>query len=209
MERWQAVSHEIWLAITWSPSRPACRHVSRRHARHDHIVRGYSHLRSNGRRRIRSRADLRCDLFATLFSFGGTVLGGIWRPSWGRFRGWDPKENGAVLIVLWCAIILHARWGGFIRPRGLMIMAIFGNIVTSFSWFGVNMLGVGLHSYGFMQKAFPWLVGFIVSQLALMVVAAMPLERWRSFRTSPRAASKRSPQGMKFYPQTAVETMSE
>jgi hypothetical protein len=65
-----------------------------------------------------------------------------------------------------------------------MIMALFGNIVTSFSWFGVNMLGVGLHSYGFMQKAFPWLVGFIVSQLALMCVAAMPLERWRSFRSS-------------------------
>jgi hypothetical protein len=40
-----------------------------------------------------------------------------------------------------------------------------------------------------MQKAFPWLVGFILSQLALMLVAAMPLERWRSFRiatASPR-----------------------
>jgi ABC-type transport system involved in cytochrome c biogenesis permease subunit len=120
--------------------------------------------------------------FATLFSFVGTVLGGIWADqSWGRFWGWDPKENGAVLIVLWCAIILHARWGGFIRQRGLMIMALFGNIVTSFSWFGVNMLGVGLHSYGFMQKAFPWLVGFMISQLALMAVASMPLERWRSF----------------------------
>ena len=69
-----------------------------------------------------------------------------------------------------------------------MIMAIFGNIVTSFSWFGVNMLGVGLHSYGFMEKAFPWLVGFIVSQLALMGVAAMPLEKWRSFRASGRPA---------------------
>jgi ABC-type transport system involved in cytochrome c biogenesis permease subunit len=120
--------------------------------------------------------------FATLFSFVGTVLGGIWADqSWGRFWGWDPKENGAVLIVLWCAIVLHARWGGLIRQRGLMIMALFGNIVTSFSWFGVNMLGVGLHSYGFMQKAFPWLVGFMISQLALMAVAAMPLEKWRSF----------------------------
>jgi ABC-type transport system involved in cytochrome c biogenesis permease subunit len=120
--------------------------------------------------------------FATLFSFVGTVLGGIWADqSWGRFWGWDPKENGAVLIVLWCAIILHARWGGFIRQRGLMIMALFGNIVTSFSWFGVNMLGVGLHSYGFMQKAFPWLVGFMISQLALMAIAAMPFEKWRSF----------------------------
>jgi ABC-type transport system involved in cytochrome c biogenesis permease subunit len=123
--------------------------------------------------------------FATLFSFVGTVLGGIWADqSWGRFWGWDPKENGAVLIVLWCAIILHARWGGFIRQRGLMIMAIFGNVVTSFSWFGVNMLGVGLHSYGFMQKAFPWLVGFIISQLVLMAIAGMPLERWRSFRAA-------------------------
>jgi hypothetical protein len=61
------------------------------------------------------------------------------------------------------------------------MMAIFGNIVTSFSWFGVNMLGVGLHSYGFMQKAFPWLLGFMISQLALITIASMPLEHWRSF----------------------------
>ncbi len=140
--------------------------------------------------------------FATLFSFVGTVLGGIWADqSWGRFWGWDPKENGAVLIVLWCAIILHARWGGFIRQRGLMIMAIFGNVVTSFSWFGVNMLGVGLHSYGFMQKAFPWLVGFIISQLALMCVASMPLERWRSFRaTSGRPIRTGSSADLEFVP---------
>jgi ABC-type transport system involved in cytochrome c biogenesis permease subunit len=133
--------------------------------------------------------------FATLFSFVGTVLGGIWADqSWGRFWGWDPKENGAVLIVLWCAIILHARWGGYIRQRGLMVMAIFGNVVTSFSWFGVNMLGVGLHSYGFMEKAFPWLCGFIASQLALMAAAAMPLERWRSFQLASegRPGKKRS-----------------
>ncbi len=93
--------------------------------------------------------------FATLFSFIGTVLGGIWADqSWGRFWGWDPKENGALLIVMWNAVILHARWGGLIRERGLMNMAIFGNIVTSWSWFGVNMLGIGLHSYGFMAAAF-------------------------------------------------------
>ena len=123
--------------------------------------------------------------FATLFSFVGTVLGGIWADqSWGRFWGWDPKENGALLIVLWCAIILHARWGAYIGQRGLMVMAIFGNVITSFSWFGVNMLGIGLHSYGFMQKAFPWLVGFMLSQLALMAIAGTPVKCWRSFRTS-------------------------
>jgi ABC-type transport system involved in cytochrome c biogenesis permease subunit len=146
--------------------------------------------------------------FATLFSFVGTVLGGIWADqSWGRFWGWDPKENGAVLIVLWCAIILHARWGGFIRQRGLMIMAIFGNVVTSFSWFGVNMLGVGLHSYGFMEKAFPWLCGFIASQLALMIVAAMPLERWRSFQTSAR--TPREKDKLKFSPPGLIERTSD
>jgi ABC-type transport system involved in cytochrome c biogenesis permease subunit len=108
--------------------------------------------------------------FATLFSFVGTVLGGIWADqSWGRFWGWDPKENGALLIVLWCALILHARWGGFIRERGLMAMAIFGNAITAFSWFGVNMLGVGLHSYGFMDKAFPWLLGFVICQILFVI----------------------------------------
>src|SRR5437773_4234880 len=82
--------------------------------------------------------------FATLFSFVGTVLGGIWADqSWGRFWGWDPKENGALIIVLWNALILHARWGGLVRERGLAVMSIFGNIVTSYSWFGVNLLGIG------------------------------------------------------------------
>jgi ABC-type transport system involved in cytochrome c biogenesis permease subunit len=120
--------------------------------------------------------------FATFFSLVGTVLGGIWADqSWGRFWGWDPKENGALLIVLWNAIILHALAGGYVRERGLAALAIFGNIVTAWSWFGVNMLGVGLHSYGFMGAAFWWLVIFVVSQLAFMLLAAVPQAKWRSF----------------------------
>jgi cytochrome c-type biogenesis protein CcsB len=129
--------------------------------------------------------------FATLFSFTGTVLGGIWADqSWGRFWGWDPKENGALLIVLWNAIILHARWGGIVRERGIMNLAVFGNIMTSFSWFGVNMLGIGLHSYGFMDAAFKWLVLFVASQLAIIALGLLPLHLWRSFRASaPSPAS--------------------
>jgi cytochrome c-type biogenesis protein CcsB len=122
--------------------------------------------------------------FATLFSFVGTVLGGIWADqSWGRFWGWDPKENGALLIVLWNATILHARWGGLVRERGLMNLAVFGNIVTSFSWFGVNMLGIGLHSYGFMDAAFKWLMLFVASQVAIIGLGVLPLNLWRSFRS--------------------------
>ena len=109
--------------------------------------------------------------FATLFSFVGTVLGGIWADqSWGRFWGWDPKENGALMIVIWNAIILHSLWGGLVKTRGLLVMAVFGNIITSFSWFGVNMLGVGLHSYGFIDSSFFWLSIFILSQLLIMVL---------------------------------------
>ena len=130
--------------------------------------------------RVFSRMVYGIVCFATLFSFVGTVLGGIWGDqSWGRFWGWDPKENGALLIVLWCALILHARWGGMIRQRGLMAMAIFGNAVTSFSWFGVNMLNIGLHSYGFMDQALPWLAAFISCQVALVAI---------SLQKSPRPA---------------------
>ena len=124
--------------------------------------------------------------FATLFSFVGTVLGGIWADqSWGRFWGWDPKENGALIIVLWNSLILHARWGEMVGQRGLMCLAVFGNIVTSWSWFGVNMLGVGLHSYGFMDQAFWWLLAFVLSQVAIILVASLPLTKWRSFAGKP------------------------
>ncbi|MCG3204714.1 MAG: Cytochrome c biogenesis protein CcsA [Elusimicrobia bacterium] len=113
--------------------------------------------------------------FNVFFSFVGTVLGGIWADqSWGRFWGWDPKENGALMIVLWNAAILHARWGGFAKQRGIMALAILGNVVTALSWFGVNMLGIGLHSYGFMEKAFWWILVFSLSQFALVALAYWP-----------------------------------
>jgi cytochrome c-type biogenesis protein CcsB len=125
--------------------------------------------------------------FAMLFSFVGTVLGGIWADqSWGRFWGWDPKENGALIIVLWNAVILHARWAGLIGERGLMNMALFGCIVTAFSWFGVNLLGVGLHSYGFMERGAVWLhVAYLVFFL-FIVAGSLPLRWWWSQRARAR-----------------------
>jgi ABC-type transport system involved in cytochrome c biogenesis permease subunit len=130
--------------------------------------------------------------FATLCSLVATILGGIWADqSWGRFWGWDPKENGALLIVLWNAIILHARWGGYARDRGMALLTVFGNVITSLSWFGVNMLGVGLHSYGFMDRAFGPLIGFIVSQLAIIGVGLIPLKHWRGIRARQRPGGRR------------------
>ncbi len=112
--------------------------------------------------------------FSTFFSFVGTILGGIWADqSWGRFWGWDPKENGALMIVMWNVFILHARWGGLAKRNTIMTLAVFGNIVTALSWFGVNMLGIGLHSYGFMDKAFTWLLLFVASQLAVIALGLL------------------------------------
>jgi ABC-type transport system involved in cytochrome c biogenesis permease subunit len=122
--------------------------------------------------------------FAILFSFVGTVLGGIWADqSWGRFWGWDPKENGAVLIVLANALLLHSWWAGLARERGIACLAIFGNIVTAWSWFGTNMMGVGLHSYGFMDWARVSLLTFVASQLLLIALGNLPLHWWRSYST--------------------------
>jgi ABC-type transport system involved in cytochrome c biogenesis permease subunit len=129
--------------------------------------------------------------FAMFFSFVGTVLGGLWADdSWGRFWGWDPKENGALIIVLWNALILHARWGGMVAQRGVAVLAVGGNVVTAWSWFGVNMLGVGLHSYGFMTSAVFWLAAFVVANLAVIALGAgLPWDLWRS----NRRAADRSP----------------
>ncbi len=119
--------------------------------------------------------------FATFFSFVGTVLGGLWADdSWGRFWGWDPKENGALMIVLWNALVLHARWGGLIRDRGLAVLSVLGNIVVTWSWFGTNLLGVGLHSYGFNDRLFALVVGMAVGNAALAGLGLVPPRAWKS-----------------------------
>jgi len=142
--------------------------------------------------------------FALLLSFVGTVLGGLWADySWGRFWGWDPKENGAAMIVLMNALILHARWGGMIKERGLAVLAVCGNIIVAWSWFGTNLLSVGLHSYGFMENGWLWMGLFVLSQMAIIAVGLMPLEIWEGsvLMKSPRrvqmerARAQSPPQG--------------
>ena len=119
--------------------------------------------------------------FALLLSFVGTILGGIWADqSWGRFWGWDPKENGALMIVLWTAVLLHARVGNLVKGPGIAAIAILGNVVTLWSWFGVNMLGTGLHSYGFIDSAVFWMLVAVAVHLAVASLAFLPARRWAS-----------------------------
>ncbi len=117
--------------------------------------------------------------FALLFSFLGTVLGGIWADySWGRFWGWDPKENGALLIVIMNATILHARWAGLIKVRGMAILSLVGTMVMFWSWFGTNQLGIGLHSYGINKTLVTLCSCTWVSLAGMIGLALLPLQAW-------------------------------
>ena len=108
--------------------------------------------------------------FALVTSLVGTILGGVWaNDSWGRFWGWDPKENGALLICLAQLAILHARMSGMIKQLGLCLATIFQGMIVGFSWWGVNLLGIGLHSYGFTSGIFTALMSFYLIEGAVLL----------------------------------------
>lgn len=124
----------------------------------------------------------------------GTVLGGVWaNDSWGRFWGWDPKENGALLIVLWTLSILHARLGGYIKEWGLHLSSVFTAAIVTFSWWHVNFLGVGLHNYGFTAgKDTIWT--FYAGILTILIFGFVVMIMDKQTRaTSPRKTAPTEP----------------
>ena len=107
-------------------------------------------------------------LIALFFTLFGTILGGIWADqSWGRFWGWDPKENGALLIVLWQLMMVHMRLSGIAKPAEFALGMALNNIIVALAWFGVNLLQVGLHSYGFDDGVARNLFIFIALELII------------------------------------------
>jgi ABC-type transport system involved in cytochrome c biogenesis permease subunit len=129
--------------------------------------------------------------FAVIFSTVGTILGGVWaNDSWGRFWGWDPKENGALLIVISQLAILHGRMGGYLREHGVCMAAAFGGTVIAFSWFGVNLLGVGLHSYGFTSGIHTALWTYYFTQWGIVGLGGVA---WVLERQHAQARAKRVP----------------
>jgi ABC-type transport system involved in cytochrome c biogenesis permease subunit len=126
---------------------------------------------------------------SVVLSFIGTVLGGIWGDySWGRFWGWDPKENGALMIVLWSAMILHARWAGLVKDHGIAVLAIGGNIITTWSYFGTNQLDYGLHFYGRNETLAAICRIMWITNLAIVAIGLTPQSFWRSQRATASAA---------------------
>lgn len=121
---------------------------------------------------------LTISIFALLFTGIGTILGGIWADqSWGRFWGWDPKENGALLIVLWLIWLLHSRISGHLHQLGFIVGLAFINIIVILAWFGVNLLNVGLHSYGFIEGIALSIGAFCFFEIILISTLAIKAQK--------------------------------
>ena len=110
-------------------------------------------------------------VFGAVFTMLGTLLGGVWADfAWGRFWGFDPKECGALFVILWAMLLLHLRAGRLVNVRTFALLNCFNVIVTFLCWFGVNLLGVGLHSYGFQNGTALWLALFVAVDVLLIVL---------------------------------------
>jgi ABC-type transport system involved in cytochrome c biogenesis permease subunit len=107
----------------------------------------------------------------------GTILGGVWADySWGRFWGWDPKEVWALITLLVYLIPLHGRFAGWVNTFGLVMASVVCFLSVIMAWYGVNfVLGVGLHSYGFVEGGSQGVVGAVV----LAVLAVAGAAAWR------------------------------
>ena len=110
-------------------------------------------------------------VFGAVFTMLGTLLGGVWADfAWGRFWGFDPKECGALFVILWAMLLLHLRAGRLVSERAFAMLSCFNMIVTFLCWFGVNLLGVGLHSYGFQNGTAMWLALFVAVDVLFIVL---------------------------------------
>lgn len=79
----------------------------------------------------------------------GIILGSVWANiSWGNYWSWDPKETWALITLLVYSLTLHgSRLPVFRRPRFFHAFTVFAFLTVLFTYFGVNLLLGGMHSY--------------------------------------------------------------
>ena len=86
----------------------------------------------------------------------GIVSGAVWaNEAWGSYWSWDPKETWALICWLVYAAYLHTRLSRGWQGRRPALVAVVGLVVIAVCYIGVNLLGIGLHSYG-------WFFGSLV-----------------------------------------------
>jgi cytochrome c-type biogenesis protein CcsB len=88
-------------------------------------------------------------VFGFLFLTIGIITGAVWANSaWGKYWSWDPKETWSLITWFVYAIFLHLRMMRGWHGRNLALVSITGFVAVLFTYFGVNFLLSGLHSYG-------------------------------------------------------------
>ncbi|PIA28993.1 hypothetical protein AQUCO_06400044v1 [Aquilegia coerulea] len=84
-----------------------------------------------------------------LFLTVGILSGAVWaNEAWGSYWNWDPKETWAFITWTTFAIYLHTRTTENLQGSNSAIVASMGFFIIWICYFGVNLLGIGLHSYG-------------------------------------------------------------
>nr|UZZ45162.1 cytochrome c heme attachment protein [Dipelta yunnanensis] len=84
-----------------------------------------------------------------LFLTIGILSGAVWaNEAWGSYWNWDPKETWAFITWIVFAIYLHTRTNQKLEGANSAIVASIGFLIIWICYFGVNLLGIGLHSYG-------------------------------------------------------------
>ena len=84
----------------------------------------------------------------------GIVSGAVWaNEAWGSWWSWDPKETWALICWLVYAAYLHTRLSRGWQGRRPALVAVAGFVVICVCYIGVNLLGIGLHSYGWFFSA--------------------------------------------------------
>nr|YP_009570997.1 cytochrome c heme attachment protein [Quintinia verdonii]QBC69541.1 cytochrome c heme attachment protein [Quintinia verdonii] len=79
----------------------------------------------------------------------GILSGAVWaNEAWGSYWNWDPKETWAFITWIIFAIYLHTRTNQNLQGAISAIVASIGFLIIWICYFGVNLLGIGLHSYG-------------------------------------------------------------
>jgi len=118
---------------------------------------------------------------STGFVVAGVLFGCLWaQEAQGQFWAWSPHENSTLLVILWNAIMLHANWGGFTRPRSFLSMAIFGNLLCGFSLMGVGYFTFGTSTFGSVTQTLIPFICFSSINIAGLLLAQFPRSRWRS-----------------------------
>lgn len=91
----------------------------------------------------------RCVAFGFPLLTLGIILGGMWaNEAWGNYWSWDPKESMSLVTLLGYGVYLHMRINGEHSPRTLAWVSVSGFVLMLITYFGVNLMGLGLHSYG-------------------------------------------------------------